>query len=246
MLVRGPFHLGCYKSGDAACAPIIEAGPFRVIAIDGPIVPKGGNDPWIPRGVERLFASGLFQRRCKPGASHVSGTGRQFREAACTAADRLAASAPHGEMRPLLPLVRAGSVVETFPNTFLGVCLSDKSFREMPRLRRGRKFDWLYDEWVHHELVKSLPLPDVSGQLSQRFACTRDHDERAALVCLMAALLVANGTFLAVGDPVGGWFFLPPFRAWQPWARDELVKGCQQLNRKGVMVRVEEVSVPYS
>jgi hypothetical protein len=66
--------------GGAAMAPILAAGPFEVIAIDGPIVPAGG-DPLVFRGVERLFASGLFQNRCKPASSHVQGTGRALRQA---------------------------------------------------------------------------------------------------------------------------------------------------------------------
>jgi len=38
------------------------------------------------RPVERLFSSGLFQNRCKPGMSHVRGTGTSLREAAGFAA----------------------------------------------------------------------------------------------------------------------------------------------------------------
>lgn len=242
-LVDGQVRLGCYKAGDAACAPIVEAKSFRVIAIDGPIIPEGG-DPLVKREVESLFASGPFQNRCKPGFSHVPGTGKRLREAACAAADRLAAAAPRDETQAVLQPVRAGNVVETFPNAFLGVCLSDQSYGGMPRpLKRG-KFDWLYDRWVEQGLVASLPLPDGSEQLRQLFASTKNHDERGALVCLLAALLVARGTFTAVGDEAGGWFFLPPSDVWQPWALKALEEGCKQRNGKGAKLRAEEGSAP--
>ena len=76
-LVSGRVQLCCYMAGDAACDPIIDAGPFHVVAIDGPITPKGGRDPWVRRAVESLFASGCFpQRLCEWRASHVPGTGK--------------------------------------------------------------------------------------------------------------------------------------------------------------------------
>lgn len=46
-----------------------------------------------------------------------------------------------------------------------------------------------------------------------RFDRESDHELRAAIVCLLTALLVAKGHYLAVGDEVGGWFFLPPLPA---------------------------------
>ena len=125
--------------------------------------------------------------------------------------------------------------METFPNTFLGVCLSDQSYREMPRpLRRGRKFDWLYDQWVSiPALVASLPLPDGSEQLPHLVACTKNHDERAALVCLLAALLVAQGAFTAVVRRCSGGlvFLLVPVRGGKPWARKALEEGRQRWNK---------------
>src|SRR5688500_7706756 len=50
-----------------------------VIAIDALIVPDLCSDR-TPRIVEQVFSRGIFQRRCKPGASHVRGTGHQLRE----------------------------------------------------------------------------------------------------------------------------------------------------------------------
>jgi hypothetical protein len=50
----------------------------------------------------------------------------------------------------------------------------------------------------------------------------RQHDQRAALVCLMTAAGVFTGQYVAVGDEAGGYFFLPPWSDWTPWARGEL------------------------
>ena len=50
----------------------------------------------------------------------------------------------------------------------------------------------------------------------------RDHEERAALVCLLTAASVAAGRYTAVGDDEGGYFFLPPFALWGEWARHEM------------------------
>ena len=51
---------------------------YDVAAIDAPLVPEDFDDA---RDCEKLFIGGVFQRRCKPGLSHVQGTGRKLREA---------------------------------------------------------------------------------------------------------------------------------------------------------------------
>jgi len=48
------------------------------------------------------------------------------------------------------------------------------------------------------------------------------HDEQAALICALTALCVWRGNYTAVGDPLGGYFFLPPWELWQQWAKDAL------------------------
>ncbi len=227
------------RGGAHACAPIFDAGPFQVIAIDGPVVPAGGN-VGSTRAVERLFASGCFQRRCKPGFSHVSGTGLQLRTAAGSAADCLTAAANLVDGLPSFPRVRRGNIVEAFPNAFLGVCLDHPCYSAMPALKRGRKFDWLYEQWVRCQLVAQLPLPAELKELFPRwFAHTSDHEERAALICALTALLTAHGTFTAVGNEAGGWFFLPPWKFWQTWAREAVETGCQRLNTRGAKLRIE-------
>src|ERR1019366_5068164 len=86
-------------------------------------------------------------------------------------------------------------------------------------------FDWLYDQCCVNQ--KFTHVVDKIGwnrlrSLLPIIESNRDHDERAALVCLLTAASVAFGRYTAVGDPQGGYFFLPAWRAWADWARQEL------------------------
>lgn len=196
-----------------------------VIAIDAPLMPVV--DTQI-RSCERLFARGQFQRRCKAGFSHVKGTGLGLRNAGFESAaqfDRIASTNPVATRVPLVHGPR--NIVEAFPNAFLGVCVSTERYAEMPKLRRGQKFDWLYAEWCRTgsfrllvEKLKSV-LPEPFASKCER---NRDHEERAALVCLATAASVAVGRYTAVGDPIGGYFFLPAWSLWADWARQEIDK----------------------
>ena len=89
----------------------------------------------------------------------------------------------------------ATPVIEAFPNAFLLVLLPQEDFRSAPKLRRGRRFDWLYDRVatnssVRSALSKSLDLP---GDVWHSFYTQCDHELRAALV-------VTNG-FATVAFP---------------------------------------------
>ena len=57
---------------------------FTVIAVDGPLISREA-PAQIVRTCEQLLSRGVFQKRCKPGASHF-GTGLRLREAAAEAA----------------------------------------------------------------------------------------------------------------------------------------------------------------
>jgi hypothetical protein len=125
----------------------------------------------------------------------------------------------------------ARNIVEAFPNAFLGVCVEDIAYRNMPRLRRGKKFDWLYDEWCRTGLfsilggfvgIEGAPVVDACKTNSH-------HEERAALVCLLTAASVASGKYVAVGERLGGYFFMPPLIFWSAWAREELERQRQKF-----------------
>ena len=105
--------------------------------------------------------------------------------------------------------------------------LPKEAYDQKPRLRRGAKFDWLYDQCLNQELfgplLHALDLGGFAG-LARTIASNQDHDERAALVYLLTAAAVAKGSYTAVGDSVGGYFFLPPFQSWAIWARGEIAE----------------------
>ena len=196
--------------------------PVDIAAIDAPYTTAGATET---RSCERTFTLGGFQRRCKPGLSHVQGTGRELRAAGWETAQQLRPIVPRKAVGAEFPRVEDCNVVEAFPNAYLGVCVPTDVYDEMPKLRRGQKFDWLYDCWVSGGLFRR-----VVGELTlERLAdlgdtCNRNqqHDQRAALVCLLTAAGVFAGQYTAVGDEAGGYFFLPPWQSWATWAREEL------------------------
>jgi hypothetical protein len=225
--------------GVVACERILATGRVDMVAIDGPIIPKG-QDVTQTRSVERLFAKGLFQTRCKPGMSHVRGTGIRLRQEAGKAADILASSTSGSRITTAFPRVREAAIVEAFPNAFLGVCLGEDVFARIPLLKRGKKFEWLYNNWREHRLVERLPglTSNERAELGNRFHETRHHEQQAAIVCVLTALLVARSKFTAVGEKKGGWFFLPPWEYWQTWAKDAVSAGIRGLNREGAQLEV--------
>jgi hypothetical protein len=153
--------------------------------------------------------------------SHVPGTGQAFRAAAGETAEHLKGDVNSGDVSSPFPRVLPpANVVEAFPNAYLGVALDDGCYEEMPRLRRGRKFDWLYDQWCASNLFVDVSHTiGVPEAVPQACRCNRDHEERAALVCLLTAASVFSGRYVAIGDAVGGYLFLPPWSHWADWAR---------------------------
>jgi hypothetical protein len=199
---------------------------FDVIAIDGPIIenraPRG-----IVRRCEQLLSRGTFQKRCKPGASHY-GTGLLLREAATDTACQFG----HLGKRPRFEqaVIPDTAIVEAFPNAFLGVMLEEAAFQGY-RIVRGRKFDYLYDRAVAAgHLSAVLETIGWNNQaLVARMAIERDHELRAALICLLTAACVVAGQATAVGDSTGGWIWLPPVDLWADWAKETLATNSANL-----------------
>ena len=113
--------------------------------------------------------------------------------------------------------------------------MPEKEFRSQPMLRRGRRFDWLYDQIVktgclEANLSRSLDLP---GEVWSRLKSETDHELRAALICLLTAALAAHGTATLIGEATGGWFWLPPWSLWQPWATQGLINAARAMVLKG-------------
>ena len=174
-------------------AAALGDGIADVTAIDGPILK---NIDYPKRLCETVFSCGCFGPRCKPGFSHVPGTGRKLRAAAKETAERMKSLTRGHDPASGFPRVLEGkNIVEAFPNAFLGVLLPDFRFKHMPHLQRGKKFDWLYEQCRKSHVLRSLVdyvgQEDLAMVLSD-IETNRDHEERAALVCLLTAASVAS------------------------------------------------------
>ncbi|MBB1250204.1 DUF429 domain-containing protein [Rhizobium sp. G21] len=200
---------------------------FNVIAIDGPLI--GPSAPAkVVRRCEQLLSRGLFQKRCKPGASH-SGSGFQLRQAAAETARQF----KHLGMLPSFAnaIVADVAIVEAFPNAFLGVMLDADDFGLM-RVARGKKFDQLYDQVVASKRMSRIleAIGWRNQRLLDRIDAERDHERRAALICLLTAACAASGKATTVGDEIGGWIWLPPIETWGDWAKRALEVNIVSLN----------------
>ena len=125
-----------------------------VIAIDGPLLPFGA-DFHIRRHVESVFIRAPFHNRCKPGLSDL-GFGLELRQASGDAYaqfSRILAASPPGNGGAVC---REGPIVEAFPNAFLGVLMSEDELKLAPKLKHGRRFDWLYKRMVTTGRLESV------------------------------------------------------------------------------------------
>jgi hypothetical protein len=88
------------------------------------------------------------------------------------------------------------------------------------------KSDWLYEQVVEAGLFRNLLSKFDLASLSvlRKFEQARNHDERAALICLLTAMFAQSGDAVIVGDTAGGWFWLPPIAFWDSWASAALIK----------------------
>lgn len=201
-------------------AELERAKDVDVIAIDAPIVPEGCALT-EPRLVEQIFCRGIFQKRCKPGASHVAGTGHQLRSHGSRAAALIANAARWDSALPFPTVLPHSAIVEAFPNAFLGVAIPDEVYRTTPKLPRGAKFDWLYDQWIQRELFSAAVIAcGLPLELNDRLVAERDHEKRAALVCLLTAAFAATGQAVVIGEAHTGYFFLPSNELWAVWSRE--------------------------
>jgi hypothetical protein len=150
-----------------------------VVAIDAPLLPAGAPDT-LPRHCERVFSRGVFQKRCKPGMSHVRGTGQSLRAHGRMAAEILIDQRALRPATGSLPRVCAeANIVEAFPNAFLGVVLPEEDFVPPPTIKPRGKFDWLYDRWrsrgLFRTIVAAAQLPE---EIAARCEDEPDHDLR--------------------------------------------------------------------
>jgi hypothetical protein len=205
-----------------------------LIALDGPLLPQG-NDELIRRPCELIFSHSPFHNRCKPGLSHC-GWGLELRRAsarACVQFSRVLAYAGSEKQKALVR--RDGPLVEAFPNAFLGVLMPEEELLSAPKMKRGQRFDWLYERVVRtgrleHALSKALILPD---KVWHHLNSETDHEVRAALICLLTAALAVQGAAAVIGETTGGWFWLPPRSLWEPWAFEGLKRAATAMALRG-------------
>jgi predicted nuclease with RNAse H fold len=203
----------------AALAPVAN---YHLLAIDAPVLPSGLLN-YDVRPCEKLFVWGAFQKRCKPGESHVSGTGQALRRAGLDTAKSFEENISNdSRSAPFPKVIESSNVIEAFPNAFLGVCVRDTKYETVPA--RGKKTDWLYDLWVAEKLFEKLraTISWERPDFWQQVTTNRHHDERAALICALTAICTYRGKYVAVGEPNGGYFFLPPWTLWDSWAKATL------------------------
>ena len=173
-------HAYADRASRLAALRVLECDrPFDLVAIDGPLLPRLGGSAGR-RTCERVFVRGLFQRRCKPGESHVRGTGQALARAAGETAHHVAELTAGPRPDASCPWVVAErAIVEAFPNAFLGVLLPDEAFETLPP-GRGKKFDALFEavrrRGVLLRLMNELRWPD--DDLRDALVTNAQHDER--------------------------------------------------------------------
>jgi hypothetical protein len=203
-----------------------------IIAIDGPLLPLGA-DQHIRRHVESVFIRAPFHNRCRPGLSH-HGVGLELRQASSDACIQFGGFIAPSVLANGDSVGREGPIVEAFPNAFLGVLVPEGELALAPKFRRGRRFDWLYDQMVATGRLKSLLSKglDLPDEVWRRLRSEADHELRAALICLLTAALAEKGTATIIGETEGGWFWLPPLSLWEPWATQGLESAAKKMALK--------------
>jgi hypothetical protein len=129
------------------------------------------------------------------------------------------------------PRVQSGTnLVEAFPRAFVAVMLRDEEFAEDPGAVRSPA--WLHDRCLStgawDRLRLNLPWHD-HGLWTALYSDQHYEEERAALIAVLAAVAVHVGRYVAVGEPQGGYIFLPPWNLWQPWAKAGLDRNRSSL-----------------
>jgi hypothetical protein len=127
-----------------------------LIALDGPLLPRGA-DKLIRRPCESIFIHAPFHNRCKPGLSHW-GWGLELRRASTETYaqfSRLIGSSVSEKKEEEIAVSRSDPIVEAFPNESLGLLTPEDELLSASRLKRGRRFDWLYERMITTRRLES-------------------------------------------------------------------------------------------
>lgn len=211
-----------------AISHVAAGRPIVAAAIDGPIR-RGFDAIDRYRTAERMLTRRLGRVIGKPGQSS-SPVGKQLNCHANECVRHLLAHADVRDAQHGVPIDRK-AIVEAFPSSFLGMMLDGPEHLAARRSDRS-------DTFFRHLATSGGLLALIEHVLPGRRISTDldkviNHDDRAALVCALSALCVANGDFVAVGDD-DGWIILPP-RQFIQSAQWSLLSANAQNERVGVL-----------
>jgi predicted RNase H-like nuclease len=201
---------------------LTEGRKLLCVGIDGSMIPELRITTKY-RAAEAFLSRGKFQKRGKPGPTngklgqilHKQAT--ELAKLAIATQDIVPASYPYG--------LYTKAVVEVFPNAFLAVLHPDNGFPPKQQVKR-RWTDILFPRVKPKiaQLLRTL-LPERRFNLDK----IQGHEVIASFLCALAALCVAFGRCVAVGDRSLGYIVLPPLELWgisttgsSKWARDTL------------------------
>ena len=191
---------------------------ISAVGIDGPLT-KDFQLINRYRAADAFLSGGVsFQSRCKPGPTN-SPTGQPLHCHATKLAKLVLELNEEGyihvEDAGHPDFTHQSRIVETFPNAFLGVLLSDSLFKVLGHIERGNKSDRFWETAVHEGiLMRLIQHLDDQIRLDKPLGSITDHEHRAAFICALAGLCVARNKYVSVGDPKDGNICLPPFDVW--------------------------------
>ena len=177
--------------------------------IDGPLRPGLVVNANECRAAESILMAGKFGKRGKPGSTN-SGSGPAL-DGAATALAMLIQSECVLKAPSFTPNIGVESIAEAFPNLFLGVLCTESGYPERPA--RNRNWTCALYPLVKASL-ESLLKWLLPGRVLKGDFDLHDHEHIAAYICSLTALCAMAGEYAAVGDPVGGYIYLPPVCYW--------------------------------
>ncbi|MEZ5667614.1 MAG: hypothetical protein R3F55_09320 [Alphaproteobacteria bacterium] len=186
-------------------AALVGERPLLAAALDGPLRGDLAEIGRYRLG-ERLLTRGLARHIGKPGQSN-SPNGRILNRAASAYARHLLDRFAIADSRHAAA-IHGRAVAEAFPTSFLGTML-DAGFRERGRARSDSYFVRLTGDDRGCRLSRLVGALLPGRSLAFAPGILHNHDDRAALVCAVTALCVAQRRYTAVGDDQG-WIVLPP------------------------------------
>ena len=233
---------------------LLPAGTnLHAVGIDGPLA-SGLKTINRYRVAEALLSRGPFQSRCKPGATN-SRTGQHLHHHANALAKLVmelrcinSSSASHPSR------IHDSAVLEVFPTVFLAVLLNEVEI-DVKKKQFGRKKSDGYWELAVRQgsLSRLVQVLAPQRRLTQSFSSIRNHDQRAAFVCALAALCLARNRYVSVGDQEDGNIVLPPKDHWwvdgvsqQKWAWETLKSNLDSLSRTRGSCTNHDIQVIYN